>query len=100
MLDKEQVFAYTVLKQKEASIMMYIQRSAKYAGFAGKSTRKKEFAWIAAAALVCALVIWVAVQIHSLGHTVYSAETRFPRNTVDMHGTHTGVVRPLPWFGC
>ncbi|MCL2812475.1 MAG: hypothetical protein FWD25_11400 [Clostridia bacterium] len=81
-------------------MMIYIQRPVKYAGFAGKSTRKTGLAWVAVAAMVCALIIWVAVQIHGLGSNPYSMETRFPRNTVDMHGTYTGAVRPLPWFGC
>jgi len=77
---------------------MYTQRRVKYIGFAGRRAKKKDFTWVVGLALVCALLIWVAVQIRDQGRAVYPAETQFPRNTVDMHGTYTGDAHAPPWF--
>jgi len=77
--------------------MMYTQRPVRYAGFAPKKAKKRDYAWSAAAALVCALLIWVAVQIRDQSRTTYAFEGQLPRNTVDMHGIYTGVA-PEPWM--
>jgi hypothetical protein len=91
---------------------MYIQRRMSGIGFSGmrggrlpgRSTRRRRgFSWIAAgaaAALVCALLIWIAVQIHGQGRPVFSAENSFPRNIVDMHGTHAADIYALPGLRC
>ena len=93
--------------------MMYTQRRLSGVGFAGvrgrrlprKSVRRKrgEFSWIAvgvAIALVCALLVWLTVQICGTGRVIYSAEHQFPRNTVDMHGAYAADTHALPWFRC
>jgi len=100
--------------------MMYTQRRMSGVGFAGGrrlpggSARKRGYlrrssfgkgnlSWIgvgAAAALICALSIWIAVQMYGQGRPAYSAENQFPRNTVDMHGACAAETRALPWPRC
>jgi len=92
--------------------MMYTQRRLSGVGFAGSGSRRLPrgsatkrrggFPWIAvgAAALVCALLIWITVQIHGTGRAAYPAEHRFPRNTVEMHGTYAADTCALPWLRC
>ena len=81
-------------------------------GFAGAKSRRLTRrsarrrvrpAWIAAGAavaLVCALGIWLTMQLRGSGGDVHSAEVRLPRNIVDMHGTYIGNAHARPWLGC
>ncbi len=75
----------------------YQSRSSAPLGKYGKRKAQTRV-WLlagACAAAICALLIWIAVEICSHTHVVHSAGGQLPSNTVNMHSTYIGNVEIL-----